>query len=51
MLIIVTPPEAMTIEQAEHIMASGNGIVDGFPVHDGREVYCEFNEWDGGKTE
>ena len=51
MLIIVTPPEVMTIEQAEHITENGNGIVDGFPVHDWRVVYCEFNEWDGGKTE
>lgn len=34
-----------SIEQAENMVARTAGMIDGFPVHDGKIVYCEFIEY------
>ena len=49
MMLIECKPDSeqdsITIEQAELAIASGNGIIVGFPVHDGKTVFCEFLEF------
>lgn len=40
-----TNDQPITIEQALSVMENARGMVDGFPVHDGRDVYCEIVEF------